>query len=319
MTSLVDFKPRAVQSPGHFVMLAGQFVTFLMAHNYARNTVLAYRHDLEQFVGFCAGRDISYAHLVSTPLVEDFVAALVQGEGNSPRSAGRKMETVKRFYAWAVNRQLLSFNPAERATPVRWCAEHVIAPASAVLLRVIESIPKARTEDLRDRALLRLIYDAGMRPSGVIGLDLYNAERPSRCTVHPDGRVCYTAKGGRAETSVVDSTTLQAIDEWLATRWRWGYSASPPALFLTRRGGRMTRVGLWQRVRERATQAGVDKLSPKMFRHRRAFEILEGAGPRAAQMQLGHRNLSTTLNTYGHEQAERLRAKVRMVPVGGAL
>lgn len=313
-----EFTPKPVALPGFLPQLAQRFLQQLEANNYALNTRVAYQTDLEQFAGFLAARDLHYVHLVGTATIEDFIVALTHGAGNSPRTAARKLETVKRFFAWLHVRELIKHNPAPAVTPVKFSARHVVAPEGAVLLRVIASVRGDSAEAVRDRALLRLLYDAGLRASAVLSLDVYSAEAPPVSTVHPDGRVTYTAKGGRAETAVCDAGTLEHINLWLARRPRYAKATSPPALFLTRVGGRPTRSALYQMVLRRGKEVGLDHLHPHLFRHRRAFELMEGAGARAAQMQLGHSCLSTTIHSYGFEHANILRAAVRRVPIGGA-
>lgn len=319
MGELRAFEPKPVPLPGFLPDLAARFLRQLEANNYAANTCTAYQTDLEQFAGFLVARDITHVHFVTVAAIEDFIVALTQGAGNSPRTAARKLETVKRFFVWLYARQLIVHNPAAAVTPVKFNARHIVAPESAVLLRVIDGVRGDRAEDVRDRALLRLMYDGGLRASALLSLDVYNGETPPRCTVHPDGRVTYTAKGGRAETAVVGALTLEHINLWLARRARYAKAASPPALFLTRRGDRPTRAALYQMVMRRGKEAGLDHLNPHLFRHRRAFEIMAGAGGRAAQMQLGHSSLATTTNSYGFEKAEILRHAVRRVPMGGVL
>ena len=160
------------------------------------------------------------------------------------------------------------------------------------------------------------ILVVGAATSALLSLDLYNPEAPPVNTVHPDGRVTYSAKGGRAETAVCALSTVALVNAWVARRARYARAGSPPALFLAQGGTRPTRSWLYQMTRRRGQEAGLDHINPHLFRHRRALELIERAGPRAAQMQLGHRQLSTTVNHYGFANAQGLRHAVRAVPMG---
>lgn len=313
---MTEFTPKPVVLPGFLPTLATRFLQQLEANNYARNTREAYQTDLEQFAGFLAARDIHYAHFITVAAIEDFLLALLHGQGNSPRTVARKLETVKRFFVWLMGRQLITHNPAAAVTAVKFSTPHVVAPEGAVLMRVISSIHGDSAEAVRDRAILSLMYDAALRTSALLSLDLYNPEAPPVNTVHPDGRVTYSAKGGRAETAVCALSTVALVNAWVARRARYARAGSPPALFLAQGGTRPTRSWLYQMTRRRGQEAGLDHINPHLFRHRRALELIERAGPRAAQMQLGHRQLSTTVNHYGFANAQGLRHAVRAVPMG---
>lgn len=316
VVDLLAFTPRPINPPGHLVTLSLQFMQHLEAHNYARNTRVAYRADLQQFVGFLLTRDISYAHLVAPALMDEFVQALTLGEGNSARTAARKVETVKRFFAWLVGRQVMMRNPCEGMARVRFMPRRVVAPEGTVLLQMINAIGRVQARDVRDYALLRVMYDAGLRVSAVCALDVYDARRPAQNAVFPNGQVHYVAKAGRHEIAVCDADTLEALAAWMDRRPRFERTASPPALFLTQRGTRFTRQAIWHLVRKRAQEAGLDHIHPHLFRHRRGAELFEVLGPRAAQAQLGHGSIQTTLDTYGQERAEKLRARIRTCPIG---
>lgn len=313
---MTDFTPKPVALPGFLPPLAARFLQQLEANNYAKNTRVAYQTDLEQFAGFLAARDIHYVHFITVAAIEDFLMALLHGQGNSPRTAARKLETIKRFFVWLMGRQLITHNPAAAVTAVKFSARHIVAPEGAVLLRVIEGIRGDSAEAVRDRAMISLMYDAALRASAVLSLDLYTPEAPPVNTVHPDGRVTYTAKGGRAETAVCALSTVALVDAWVARRARYARANSPPALFLAKGGTRPTRSALYQITLRRGKAAGLDHINPHLFRHRRALELIEHAGPRAAQMQLGHGQLSTTVNSYGFADTQGLRHAVRLVPMG---
>jgi len=312
---LTQFRPAAVAAPADLAMSCRRFLQHIYAHGYAEATQRAYRRDLEQFAGFCASRGIERLGSVTGAVVDDFIQALVQGEGVSQRTAARKLATARELFRWAVRRGITPNNPAELATPVRFVAEKQQAPTTERIVAMLEAIPAETPLDLRDRAMFWLMYDAALRCEGLASLDLFDPTAPPVHAVTPDGVVRYRAKGGTTRTTVCGERALEWLEQWLAVRDRFARRESA-GLFITRRGTRMTRATLDAAIKRHGARVGMPAIHCHLLRHRRAREIIDGLGLRTASEFLGHRNTSTTADVYGYDERRTQEQVRRHCPAG---
>ena len=313
--SVMEFNPRSVALPGSLAPLAQNWLSNLVARGYADNTIIAYRKDLERWVGYLASRDITLAQLVTPLHVEQFIDALVNGEQLSPRSAARALNSVRSFYHWLEVQGIVTAvnNPLRADFKLRYEPRKVVAPSASKLLAMVDAIPADDPVNIRDRAFFRLMLDGGMRVSGVCGLDLFDESHPPAWHVSASGVVLYRAKGGRTEETVVGDATLEAIAAWLDVRHRLTRRRRPTqALFLSNRGGRVTRAGMHVRIKLHGKQAGMGFLHCHLLRHSRISDALERGNLHLANYLSGHKNKSTTADMYGDQPRERLRNSIRM-------
>ena len=318
--SAMSFSPRDVTPAGTMLTLCTQFLQHLQSIGRSPNTLSSYKVDLEQFAGFAASRDIRLVMHIHAQLVEDWIQALVLGEGMKHRTAARKLETLRGFVRYLKRRNLLPFDPTE-GIDVKFEQTRVIAPPEQTLLKVIESIPTDGAINIRDRALLRLMFDGAVRIGGLLSLDIYDEQVPAQYCVTPAGIVIYRAKGGKTRDAVVDDTTLEYLQRWLDVRGRMvNHKLSTNhqnALCLSTRGTRMTRGALHDRIKQHGRRVGVD-LNAHLFRHRRLGDIYEKTGDaRLSADQGGHANVNTFIQTYGHQSGEVRRQRIRRdAPLG---
>lgn len=314
------FKPRDVRPVGNLEAMASTWITHLSKTGYADNTVNAYRRDLERLVGYCHTVGIQHAQHVTGPLLDDFVQALTLGQNISPRTAQRALECIRSFYKWAIRRGAMAKNPVFDASPIRFADHRVIAPEESLILRMIEKIPQQTNEGIRDRAFFYLMYCSGSRVTALCNLDMWDPINPPQSTVTPGGIVHVLTKGGNVHETVADKTALAYLQAWMAVRHRMERYVKCPALFITNRGTRITRYGVHESIKRYANAVGARSImSSHKLRHRRGGEIIEKLGIREAQLLLGHKDVRTTLNVYGHFAAEQVRHKVlTQCPVGGA-
>ncbi|MBV8462030.1 MAG: tyrosine-type recombinase/integrase, partial [Acidimicrobiales bacterium] len=150
--------------------------------------------------------------------------------------------------------------------------------------------------DLRDRALLEMLYATGARISEAVGLSLAELGRD-------DGLVGLFGKGSKERLVPLGGPARAALDDWLGPDGRpllapdrWARRSDAEAVFLNRRGGRLSRQGAWAVVRTRATRAGLgERVSPHVLRHSCATHMLaHGADIRVVQELLGHVSIATT-------------------------
>ena len=279
------------------------FVGALLAEDgLSRNTVVAYRRDIRHFSTVLAQKRVALLSARHAD-IHDYLAARLKS-GHSPRSNARLVSALKRFYRYLLREGKIDHDPtAQIAAPRlgRYLPTNLTESEVETLLAVA---PEASAVGLRDKAMLELLYACGLRVSELVGLEM------SR--LFPDaGYLRVTGKGNKER--------LVPIGEQ-AVKWALRYiDESRPvllaghgdcrAVFVTRRGGGMTRQGFWYAVKRLARLAGIRRpLSPHTLRHAFATHLLEhGADLRTVQMLLGHNNLSTT-QIYTHVTGGRMKA-----------
>ncbi|MCP4035796.1 MAG: site-specific tyrosine recombinase XerD [bacterium] len=270
----------------------------------ANNTVAAYGRDLARFVA-------PLGDLPASGVGREHVRAFVEGlerEGLAPSSRARALVAVRRLLKYMCAEGVIDQDPslgiesprAGRALP------KVLAPdETQVLIRACgDDSPLA----LRNRAMLEVLYGAGLRVSELVGLPLSGLDRRS-------GLLRVVGKGGHERIVPLGEIALAAVADYLDHARAALLGKRPDrshALFLTRRGGPMTRQNFFLLLRKLALRAGVprERVSPHVLRHAFATDLLEGgADLRSIQVMLGHVDLSTT-EIYTHVSRGRLRETV---------
>lgn len=263
----------------------------------ALNTVVAYRRDLGQYQ---AAR--SAAGDRGEGGVRAFLAELRE-LGLAPTTVARKFASIRAYHRFLVVEGLAASDPtATIAAPSR-PASLPKALTVAEVVAVIEQPGGATAIARRDTAILEFLYATGCRVSELVDVDLHDVDRETRT-------VLLTGKGARQRLVPIGSHAMTAVDAWLPDRLEFRTPGRDPgALFLSSRGNRMHRQGIWRLVRRHGTAAGIaaDRLSPHVFRHSAATHMVEGgADLRTVQELLGHASLSTT-QVYTKVTPEHLR------------
>jgi integrase/recombinase XerD len=264
------------------------------------NTLDAYERDLRKLLAFSERRRRDVLGLAQADLVE-FVASL-RDEGLSARSQARHVHSVRGFYRFAVREGLNERDPSENLRPPRAFAALPRYLTGEQVEALLAAPDVATTLGLRDRAILEVMYATGLRVSELTGLEVEGVDlRLGIVRVFGKGRKERLVPLGREARSWVERYVAEVRGS-LARGRRVG------VLFLSRRGGRLSRMGLWGLVRRHAVAAGVSRvLTPHVLRHSFASHLLErGADLRALQAMLGHADISTT-QIYTHVTRERLR------------
>jgi integrase/recombinase XerD len=233
--------------------------------------------------------------------LHDYLASRVRA-GARPRSTARLVSSLRRFYQYLVREGLSRGDPSSRIDAPKLGRPRPTSRTEAEVEKLLGA-PDVRTElGLRDRAMLEMLYAAGLRVSELVGLAL------SR--INPrQGIVRILGKGGKERLVPLGEEALARLEDYL----RDGRPALldgrvAEAVFVTARGAAMTRQAFWYLIKRYARQAGIVKpLSPHTLRHAFATHLLDhGADLRALQMLLGHSDLSTT-QIYTHVARERLK------------
>ena len=255
----------------------------------SRHTLTAYRRDLERYANAIRRKGDRGVEEIEPAQITDFLSS-ERRAGSSAVTVARRLAAVRGLH------QFLQAGGIAREDPSR----EVSGPKrpsrlpKALSVEDVEKLLDVGDADdpiaLRDRALLEFAYATGLRASEVVGVDCVHLEEEP-------GMVRVRGKGGVERWVPVGEQALLAVERWRRDGHpRLARGAPPPALFLNRRGRRLTRGGLWLVIRERAKVVGIHAhVSPHTLRHCFATHLLEGgADLRVVQELLGHADLSTT-------------------------
>jgi integrase/recombinase XerD len=269
-------------------------------------TVEAYGRDLTRLVEHLRGRGVRAPRHVERAHLSSFLGSLAR-QGLGARSRARALVAVRRFVRHLRASRRLEGDPLEGlgAPRIERRLPRVLGGAEvAQLLRAAEG------EDplaLRDRAMLEVLYGAGLRVSELVTLPLGALDRRG-------GVLRVLGKGRRERLVPLGELALDALERYLedARPQLLGGRRATEAVFLSRNGRAMSRQNFFVRLRALARRAGLpqDRVSPHVLRHAFATDLLEGgADLRAVQSMLGHADLSTT-QIYTHVSRGRLRDTV---------
>ncbi len=268
--------------------LLQRFLTYLQAEaNLSENTVAAYRRDLNQFFEYLRENlGVPGPLEAGRTEVRAFLADLLR-YGFARRSVRRKASALRRFYHFLQREGLVSVNPVRGVAGLK--PEHDLPEAlpEETLRQMLDQWHPQTPIELRDRAIVELLYSAGLRASELVALTFDRVDL-QRLELRVLG------KGNRERIVPLGRPAARALQEYLAVRHR--LHPQTAHLFVTRRGRPLSRVDLWRRVRKAfetlALQFGVH---PHMLRHSFATHLLDhGADLRSIQELLGHKNISTT-------------------------
>jgi integrase/recombinase XerD len=265
------------------------------------NTLAAYRTDLLAFQIWLAKKGLTLEQVTRADLLA-YLAANVRA-GLSPRSSARHLSTLRRFYRYLLIQGLTQADPtADVRSPVigRPLPKNI---SEQGVEKLLSTPPRGTALGSRDRAMLETMYASGLRVSELVGLTLNELDLTT-------GLVRVVGKGGRERIVPLGEEASESLREYLGqARSDLLKAQLTDAVFVTRRGGPMTRQAFWQLIKRYAQQAGIGaEFSPHSLRHAFATHLLNhGADLRSVQMLLGHTDLSTT-QIYTHVARARLQS-----------
>ncbi|MBI3697912.1 MAG: site-specific tyrosine recombinase XerD [Acidobacteria bacterium] len=265
----------------------------------AKNTLGAYRRDLAALETYCKDRGWDLVRLASEQL-RQFLDSRYKGRLSS-RTIARQLVTIRNFYLFLVKERIVATDPtADITAPRQWKRLPKFLTAEEVK-SLLEAPDGGHPLGVRDRAMLELLYATGLRVSELVGVrsaDL-NAEM---------GVLRTLGKGNKHRLVPVGRAALAALGGYAAARRQLLRGRSSEYLFVTARGGPLTRQSFWHRLRFYGRKAGFRRpLTPHVLRHSFATHLLEGgADLRSVQMMLGHADIATT-QIYTHVVRDRLR------------
>ncbi|SMD27023.1 site-specific tyrosine recombinase XerD [Kibdelosporangium aridum] len=270
-------------------VIAGYLDHLAVERGTARNTLDSYRRDLARYQEYLGETDLA---AITEQTVAEFLAVLREGDDDHPplaaSSAARALVAVRGLHKFAVREGLVENDPAREVKPPQTPRRLPKALPLDDVLKLLD-IPGDGLAQLRDRALLELLYSTGARISEAVGLDLDDIDTTER-TALLDG------KGGKQRLVPIGRPALAALDAYLVRARPALAKRGTPAVFLNQRGGRLSRQSAWQVLKDSAERSGMDKkVSPHTLRHSFATHLLEGgADVRVVQELLGHSSVTTT-------------------------
>ena len=267
----------------------------------ASNTLAAYRRDLGLLADWLQRSADRTLNQVQEADLRAY--AVARHAGSAATSANRRLTVFKRYFRWALRERLLDADPTLKLSAARQPLR-VPKSLSEAQVEALLSAPDVETpRGLRDRTMLELMYASGLRVSELVTLK----------TVHlslSDGALRVTGKGSKERLVPFGEEAQSWLERYIGeARAAILGRRTSDALFVTSRGGPMTRQMFWKLVKAHAAAAGITApLSPHTLRHAFATHLLNhGADLRAVQMLLGHADISTT-TIYTHVARERLKA-----------
>jgi len=257
----------------------------------SENTLLAYRRDICKFAEFVTERGLETKTITRSDIV-DFLASLYQ-RGLDGRSVARHLVTIRNFFRFALIEDYVSDDPAATIESPRF---HQSLPDFLTVEEVDRLLQQPDTNTvlgLRDRALIELMYSAGLRVSELCGLRVDDLQMDPGC-------LRCIGKGDKERLVPVGKDALVVIRKYLRTaRPKLLRTKSSPYLFLNQRGGKLDRILFWKLLAAYGRKAELRKsLKPHL--------LDRGADLRSVQIMLGHSDISTT-QIYTHVVEERLK------------
>ncbi|MBC7453085.1 MAG: site-specific tyrosine recombinase XerD [Massilia sp.] len=276
--------------------------TLWLEHGLAKNSLDAYRRDLRLFVRWLQVRRPACATLHQVQ-GHDLAAYFSERHAETkPSSANRRLSVLKRFYQLALRGGQVAQDPCLKLASARQAQRFVHTLSEQQVETLLDAPDVATALGLRERTMLELMYASGLRVSELVTLKLVELSMN-------DGVLRVTGKGSKTRLVPFGQEARRWIERYLAeARGVILDGQIDDALFVTARGGPMTRQMFWVLIKKHAARAGIAApLSPHTLRHAFATHLLNhGADLRVVQLLLGHADISTT-QIYTHVARERLK------------
>ena len=270
--------------------MVGDFVDYLeVERNASRNTVEAYSRDMQDLVDFLGNQDVDRLEMSQ---LRAFLKHLYGFNGAS--TIGRKLSTIRSFLDFCLREGLIEVNVAKALkAPKREqrLPQHTDTSGISLLLEAPNKSPLG----LRDRAILEVLYSAGLRVSELVNLDKADVDLMA-------GTVKVMGKGSRERLAPLGRCACDALSAWFAVR------GDGSAVYTNYQGNRLSVRSVQKLVGKYATKVGLDKMTPHHLRHSMATHLLNrGAGIRSVQEMLGHSSITST-QIYTHVSKTRQKA-----------
>ena len=271
-------------------MLVDQYINYLLVEKGLSNaTIVSYSADLQRYCEFLAAKKIGEIADADTIAILKHLIEL-RDQGLDSRSRARHLVTIRGFYRFLAAEKIISKDPVRLIDLPKFGFKlpHVLPVKTITML--VQTPDITRPKGSRDRAMLELLYAAGLRVSELLHVKMRDLNLES-------GFVRVMGKGSKERIIPIGGHAITATTDYIKQfRPKLLKEHVSNYLFVARAGKPMTRQGFWKIVKQYAKASGIEKkVSPHTFRHSFATHLLEGgADLRAVQMMLGHSDISTT-------------------------
>ena len=248
------------------------------------HTISSYRRDLDSFFTFLKEKHESWEE-VQDHHIRGFVAQ-ERRRGLSARSIQRALSSIRSFFNYLLDEEVVETNPAANISSPKSAQLLPKALDTDLVKRLLDFKPQGDIE-IRDKAMVELLYSSGLRLSELCGLNMDSISIKERsCRV--------VGKGNKTRDLPVGEKAIQSLRDWLLVRNNISSDANK-ALFLNKNGKRISTRSVQLRLERLSKKRGLPMVNPHMLRHSFASHILESSGDlRAVQEMLGHSDIGTT-------------------------
>jgi tyrosine recombinase XerC len=277
------------------------YLRYLTAErNLSSYTLRNYRADLRDFGGYLKAEESVGPLEVDRQAFRRYLARLREA-GTAPASVGRKVSTIHTFYRFLARQGVLERDPLLGVSSPKRERRLPEVLARDQLTAIIEAADSDAPQGLRDRAILELMYAAGLRLAEVVGLDTVGVDLREQL-------VRVRGKGNKERVVVIGRPAAEALQRYLRKGRPKLARAGETALFVNRDGQRLSGRSVQKIVRSHALKAGLDRrVFPHLLRHSFATHLLDGGAElRVVQELLGHASANTT-QIYTHVTEEQQR------------
>ncbi len=255
----------------------------------ARNTLESYRRDLHKFFLFLEKEKIKAFANVDRSHITGYLLSL-KNAGRSPSTISRNVASIRSYFNYLVQEDLLEDNPAQLVKAPRIEKKLPRVLTTKEVDRLLQQPRDDGQAGLRDKAMLELLYASGIRVSELVSLNVTDFS--------PEvGYLRCRGKGMKERIVPIGSVSVNFVQEYLRScRPKILKQNEEKALFLNHHGRRLTRQGFWKILKKYAQQSRINgEITPHTLRHSFATHLLEnGADLRSVQEMLGHSDISTT-------------------------
>jgi len=283
------------------------FMSYLAAERgYSRHTLDSYGCDLAQFADFLSRRNKPWTRDLTEHDVSAFNSHLSRDRGLSRNTVARKITSVRSFMKYLEREGIIREGITEEIPSVKNERKLPVTMSRREVQEIIDGMPAETPIQVRNRAIIELLYATGMRVSELTGARVSDLNME-------DGFIRCRGKGGKMRVVPVGGEAMAWLEKYLSeVRPGWAGKQRSDRLILSTRGGPVSRTTVWNMVKKLVHDAGsVAKVSPHTFRHSFATHLMEnGADLRSVQEMLGHVDISTT-QIYTHVTRERMREVYR--------
>ena len=266
------------------------FRTYLkLERSMSANTIAAYGRDAEFLFDYLRNEGVSAVEDITGEHLSAYIESL-SAAGISKRSQARAISSIKALFRYLDDEGAVKNNPCDTLDPPKMQKYLPSVLSVKEILAILDSVDLSKPQGHRNRAMLEMLYSCGLRVSELVNLRISDL-------FFDEGFIRVIGKGDKQRLIPVGEPAVKAVGFWMDQRRHWPVAkGAEDCLFLNRRGGRMTRVSVFNIVKEQAEAAGIHKeISPHTFRHSFATHMVEnGADLRVVQEMLGHESILTT-------------------------